>query len=73
MGGRAAKVVGDSDGEGIRAVEVGGRCVRPGAGFGIDGGGAIARHVAAFDGEIGVVGEPICIGCIEITGDDVIF
>ncbi len=42
LGCGAAKVIGDGDGEGIVAVEVGGWCVGPGAGFGIDGSGAVA-------------------------------
>ena len=61
MGCGAAEVIGDGDVEGIRAVEIGVWCVKPGAGFGIDGRGAIAGYVAAFDGEIGAIGEAFLV------------
>ena len=57
MGCGAAKVIGDGDGEGIGAVEIGGWCVAPGAGFGIDGSGAVGGGVAGFNGENSAIGE----------------
>ena len=59
MGCGVAVVIGDGDGEGIVAVEVGGWCVRPGACFGVDGSGAVAGLVAGCNGEVGGIGEAI--------------
>ena len=64
---RSAEVIGDGDGEGISAVEVGSWCVGPGTGGSIDGSGAIAG--VCRDSEIGVVGETLGIGGREGASD----
>ena len=69
MGCDAPEVIGDGDGEGISAVEIGGWCVGPGSGFGVDGCGTVAGAVAGFDGEISAVGQALRIRCIQISGD----
>ena len=65
MCGGAAGVIGDGDGEGIGAVEIGVWCVGPDAGFGVDGRGTVAWRVSGFDGEIRAIGKAFCVCCGE--------
>ena len=48
----ATEVIGDGDGEGIGAVELGVWCVGPGTGGRIDRGGAVAWRVSGVDGKV---------------------
>ena len=55
LAGGAVLIICDGDDEGIRAVEIGVWCIRPGTGFGINGGRSIGRCIAGFNGEVGAI------------------